>query len=235
MPYFLQVIFGPFSLTICAQAAIFETNYFLLLSISRHTFGDYIFAYIPDSEAPDISTKTCKLLKKDHQSPRTVTASSSTQNNNTHMVNHNSHKFHPVMLSSRSCTDTSSSYASTTHTRPSDIPLYEGDDISDVTVHRPAAISDCKPKGKQKLTHVAPKAPATITLPLERSEPDVFCLPDLSSNNSQSVPSLSGDSQSQDSTSAGMSTATSHNPEFVLRPGSFEIILCVDNQEFYGG
>ncbi|KAL8615659.1 hypothetical protein ACOMHN_034809 [Nucella lapillus] len=46
------------------------------------------------------------------------------------------------------------------------------------------------------------------------------------------VPSLSS---SQDSVGSGKSTASSTVEDFVLWPGTFDVVLCVDNREFYGG
>ncbi len=57
----------------------------------------------------------------------------------------------------------------------------------------------------------------------------------LSAASSQSdIPSLSEDSQSQ-SSYHGSSQSEAVETEFVLHPGMFEIILCVDNCELYGG
>ena len=46
-------------------------------------------------------------------------------------------------------------------------------------------------------------------------------------------PSLSGDSQSQDSQHCVI-TEPLEEPLFTLQPGTFEIVLCVDNREVYG-
>ena len=193
----------------------------------RHTIGDDIFAYMADDDAPDISTKARKELKNKQpiHRPHTVTTNSASWNNNKHMPNHNK------VMTSPGCNDIAPLYTGPrpTVTQSSGIPSFHND------IERPTTIADCRPKTKPKQVNVAPKAPTKVEIPRKICEPDLFRLPDLPSQNSQSVPSLSGDSQSQDSTSGGRSTATNDNPEFVLRPGKFEVILCVDNQEFYGG
>ncbi|XP_045160601.2 crossover junction endonuclease MUS81-like [Mercenaria mercenaria] len=46
--------------------------------------------------------------------------------------------------------------------------------------------------------------------------------------------SSQGSIKSVSSVSSGSSTQTLPVPDFVLRPGEFEIVLCIDNAEFYG-
>ena len=191
----------------------------------RHMIGDDIFAYIAEDDAPDISTKAQKELKNKQplHRPQTVTTNDSSRNNNNHMLNQNK------VMTSSGCYDIAPLY---TGPRPTVIQMFHSDIEH---VERPTTIANCRPKTKPKQINVAPKATTKVEIPRKICEPDVFRLPDLLSENSQSVPSLTGDSQSQDSTSGGSFTATNDNREFVLRPGKFEVILCVDNQEFYGG
>lgn len=68
---------------------------------------------------------------------------------------------------------------------------------------------------------------------------DLKLLPLIEDFPCQPLVSMDTDSQNSvnsiKSISSVSSTASLPRPDFVLKPGEFDVVLCIDNREFYGG
>lgn len=94
-------------------------------------------------------------------------------------------------------------------------------------VQKPAA--EKKPRQKKQQSSTSNPSAGLKLLPLINELPP---LP-------RTVNTIDIDSQSSQSSSKSISSVSSTHslpkPDFILKPGEFEIVLCIDNREFYGG
>ncbi|XP_052058656.1 crossover junction endonuclease MUS81-like isoform X1 [Mytilus californianus] len=167
----------------CNYQRLLSSGLLYKLDTSR-PMTDHVYAYIKDSDAPDVAPGVPPLP--------------------TLNITPNIEVHHPIPII------------------PDHIPVQEAK----------KSVQEKKPRQKKQQSSMSNPSAGLKLLPLLDNLPPIPSF-------SKIQETIELDSQSSQSSIKSISSVSSTyslpRPDFILRPGQFEIVLCIDNREFYGG
>ncbi|XP_067680600.1 crossover junction endonuclease MUS81-like isoform X1 [Haliotis asinina] len=199
----------------CNYQSLIESGKKYKLDTTKRLGDDFVYAYICDRDTDDLATPPDESLKPEKNTtvkPKSRASKTKKIANSSNSTVTNSGSLRDRLLGSAPRADSSLGGQET---------LQHSSLTSAVSI----TSSSCHPGADE----AAPTLKSTFPCPgMSRHMTEEETLPDISP-----VPASStAGSQASSVTSAGSSLPP---PDFTLAPGSFDVVLCVDNREFYGG